>query len=70
MGWCSGTEIFDEVCSILLSPKPIDTHEALVKVIKCLEDGDWDCQSDSKFWDHSQVISAMQEVHPSWFEEE
>lgn len=69
MGWCSGTNIFDAVAEVLLDDKPIDKKSALIAVINALEDGDWDCQVESEYWDHPMVQEAMRECHPSWFED-
>ncbi len=70
MGWCSGTEIFDAVAKVLLDDKPVDKKATLIAVIDALEDGDWDCQSESEFWEHPIVREIMQERHPSWFEDD
>ena len=70
MGWCSGTEIFDQIAAIILSDKPLDKKATLKTVIKSLEDGDWDCQQDSAYYDHPLVQEAMKELHPHWFEED
>lgn len=70
MGWCSGTEIFDAVCGALLSDKPKDTKAVLKTLIEALEGQDWDCQSDSDFWNHPTVIEAMRELRPNWFDDE
>lgn len=70
MGWCSATEIFDEVCSALLDEgdKP-SVEETLKRLVIALEDGDWDCQSDSRYWDHPVVSKIMGERHPNWFDD-
>lgn len=68
MGWCSGTEIFDTVCKGLLSEEPKNTKELLRDLVVVMEDYDWDCQSDSDFWDHPLVQEVMRELHPTWFE--
>jgi hypothetical protein len=72
MGWCSATVIFDNVCDSLLvegdkKPTPEETIRALAAA---LEDGDWDCQQDSAYWDHPVVQKVMRELHPRWFEDE
>ena len=70
MGWCSATEIFDNVAGALLdSDKPKDTKEVLTQLVGALEEGDWDCQSDSDYWDHPIVREIMKELHPHWFKE-
>ena len=69
MGWCSGTEVFDPIAKALLGSiegKPIDVERVLKTVIGALEDGDWDCQEDSAYWDHPLVKKIMKELHPDW----
>lgn len=70
MEWCSATNIFDSVCDGLLNDKPSDKKEVLTSLISALEDGDWDCQQDSDYWDHPLVQSIMRELHPDWFEDD
>lgn len=70
MGWCSATLIFDNVCDALLKEdKKPTTEETLKQLILALEDGDWDCQSDSDYYNHPIVQKLMKEIHPSWFDE-
>lgn len=69
MGWCSATVIFDAIAEIILSDNSIDKKAVLTTVINTLEDGDWDCQSDSAYWDHPIVREIMRSLHPRWFEE-
>ncbi len=68
MGWCSGTVIFDDICDALLSEKkPKPTPEQTIRALAAaLEDGDWDCQQDSAYWDHPVVRKVMKELHPDW----
>lgn len=130
MGWCSATEIFDDVVGELLKQKKQDGLKELAwvfqqygealsslpasvedfiedrpswskaslstlmkkankaaddilygkhddgieKVVKSLieslEDGDWDCQQDSSYYDHPLVNGIFRELHPDWFEDE
>jgi hypothetical protein len=70
MGWCSATVIFDQIAKVVLSDQPIDKRAVLKTVIKAFEDGDWDCQQDSDYWDDPIVQSVMRELHPHWFEEQ
>jgi len=70
MGWCSGTEVFDQIAAIVLSDKPLDKKATLKAVIESLENSDWDCQSDSWYWDNPVVQEIMRELHPAWFEDE
>lgn len=70
MGWCSATVIFDIVCDGLLADKPQTQEETIRALAVALEDGDWDCQPDSAYWDHPVVQKVMRELHPHWFEDE
>lgn len=70
MGWCSATTIFDTVCDGLLSDEPQDKKKIITELISALEDGDWDCQQDSDFWDHPLIQEIMKELHPDWFEDD
>ena len=70
MGWCGGTEIFDVVAKELLDDEPVNKTALLIAVIDALEDGDWDCQNESRFWEHPTVREIMKERHPSWFEDD
>lgn len=69
MGWCSATIIFDQIAQIILDDKPIDKKTVLRTVIDSLEEGDWDCQHDSEYWDHPLVQEIMRDKHPHWFED-
>jgi hypothetical protein len=68
MGWCSATYIFDEIVKALKDGG--DKKEAIKQLIIALEDEDWDCQSDSVYWDDEEVKSIFKEMHPDWFKEE
>lgn len=72
MGWCSGTEIFDKVVDYVIHQLPAGDREKrrlLCAVIDALEDHDWDCQQDSRFYSHPTVQAAMKKLHPTWFDE-
>jgi len=72
MGWCSGTELFDAVAESIIN-SPLTRKEKvkiLVTLIEAMEDQDWDCQQDSRYWNEPLVAAAMKVVHPSWFEGE
>ncbi len=67
MGWCSATEIFDNVCEELLGDK--SKVEVIKSLIDSLEQDDWDCQFDSKFIAHPIVQQAFIELNsdnPAW----
>ncbi len=66
MGWCSVTYIFDSVVSELVKKKDIDKVEIIKILSVAMEEMDWDCQSDSKFYEHPLVKKAR----PDWFEDE
>lgn len=68
MGWCSATTIFDNVAGALLYKKPEKPEVILENLIEALEDGDWDCQQESAYWDHPVVRKIMKKLHPAWFE--
>jgi hypothetical protein len=61
MGWCSATLIFDNVCDGLLADKPADKKAVIKALVVAPEDGDWDCQQDSAYWDHPLVREVMRE---------
>jgi hypothetical protein len=69
MGWCSATEIFDPLVEAVLSDEPLDKHAFIKKLIEVLEANDWDCQQDSRYFDHPAVKAAFKELHPWWFKE-
>lgn len=62
MGWCSATLIFDNVCDALLADKPQDVKSTIRALAAALEDGDWDCQQDSAYWDHPIVREVMRDL--------
>ena len=70
MGWCSATVIFDSVCDGILAEEEKSKKETLTELISALEDGDWDCQQDSAYWDHPLVREIMEDLHPDWFEDD
>lgn len=70
MGWGSGVYIFDSIAKALLTDKPVDKKATLRAVIDVLDDGDWDTQQDSYYWDHPIVREIFAEKHPGWFEDE
>ena len=55
MGWCSATYLFDNIVGALLGKDKIDTKEVIKNLINTLEEGDWDCQQDSDYYDHPVV---------------
>lgn len=69
MGWCSGTEIFDKFVELLLDNN-MKQEQKLEKFIDIMWDHDWDCESDSEYWDHPTVRSVFKKMKPDWFEDE
>lgn len=70
MGWCSEpTRIFDAAVKEIIEPSK-DPKEAIKALINILENGDWDCQHSSSYWDHPLVQAAFKDIHPHWFEED
>lgn len=68
MGWCSGTEVFDNVAKFVLKSNlpDRDKEDCLTALAEALEEQDWDCQNDSEFWEHPIVRNIMKELHPDW----
>ena len=54
MGWCSATQIFDDVCDAIFNEKA-DKEKILDRLIGTLQDMDWDCEMDSAYVDHPVV---------------
>lgn len=69
MGWCSATDIFDQVVGALLEP-PLDKETVIKSLIDELENGDWDCQQDSKYFNHPLIQKIFREKYPHWFEDD
>lgn len=59
MGWCGGAEIFDAVAKDMFDPindyAVFEKKRVLTVLAKALENCDWDCQSDSAYFDHPIV---------------
>jgi hypothetical protein len=68
MGWCSATPIFDKVAHFVLKTDAPDDekYEVLYVLADALENEDWDCQSDSDFFEHAIVQRIFKELHPDW----
>lgn len=72
MGWCSGTVIFDDMARFVLAqPASDDDKFATLRALAVsLQNEDWDCESDSRYYNHPIVQRVMKDLHPDWFEEE
>ena len=70
MGWCSGTEVFDKVAGAVLNSKlpEADQYDILYILAESLSDMDWDCQSESGYWDHPLVQKVFEDLYPEWFD--
>lgn len=67
MGWCSGTEVFDLVYKSYLDLSIVDTVKLVKMVeelIKILDENDWDCHSDSIYWNDAVVVQARHNINP------
>lgn len=72
MGWCSGTQVFDGVLGPVLKSKMSkkDKKTVIKVLIETLEEQDWDCQSDSAFYEDDLVEAEFRRIHPEWYEDE
>jgi hypothetical protein len=70
MGWCSGTEIFDEVAEIVLQDGEVDKEAVLLALINVMRSHDWDCEGDSEYFDHPVVDKIFRKLEPEWYEDE
>lgn len=72
MGWCSGTSIFDKVAKFVIDSNLQDylKFDVLATLADAMEDEDWDCQSDSNYWDNELVQRVMKHLHPDWFKDD
>lgn len=68
MGWCSGTEVFDDVVQELFTTEATEAvkQQIIVALIKGLERNDWDCHWDSQYALQPEVLAALRQVHPDW----
>ena len=58
MGWSGGTAIFDKVASLLFKTDMFtaqQTHDILYVLSEALKQEDWDCESDSYYWNYPVV---------------
>lgn len=64
MGWSGGTEILDTVVKSL---RDNDSDiQTIKKLIKVLEDHDWDVHNESEYWDDPQIRNIMRQLNPDW----
>jgi len=72
MGWCSGTRAFDASIEAAIDAgvKGAKLIDFAVHVMGVLEDMDWDCHSESDYYDHPTIRLAFQQVHPGWYDDD
>ena len=68
MGWCSATQIFDNVAEALLSDDEIDVKQTLKDLAQTLRYMDWDCEGESEYWEHPVVREIFKELDPDLFD--
>lgn len=68
MGWCSGTSIFDNMTKFVLESDYSDQikEDLIFTLADTLEDEDWDCQDDSRYYSDPIVTRVMRRLHPEW----
>ena len=73
MGWCSGTNVFDEICNGILDYEELDESQQdyVVRIVfDALRGADWDCEFDSKFINHPIYRKILKDVYLDWDEED
>jgi len=68
MGWCSGTDIFDAVVETIYTVVSDEgsRYMLIYNLAKSLEQHDWDCHSDSVYYDNYLVQRVFKQLHPDW----
>jgi hypothetical protein len=71
MGWCSGSDIFDDLitCAQKYIPDNKKREEFYKEMIRSFEGHDWDCQDECIGTDDA-FDAALKELHPTWFQGE
>jgi len=72
MGFCSGTQIFDDVADEILDQRWLleeNKRWLLTVLMKSLYNHDWDCESDSRHYKHPIVQSVLRELNPDWYDD-
>jgi len=68
MGWCRGTEVFDDICEAILDSK-LEGSELIEEVIYILQANDWDCELESEYVEHPIVKDIFIKMYPDYYEE-
>ena len=63
MGWCSGTATFDVAMYVVLD-ESLSLKEKVARLIKAWTDMDWDCESESAYWEHPLFREVWEEMYP------
>ena len=67
MGWCSGTQVFDNVVEAILTDKSANQKKLIKELIRALWELDWDCEQESEYWDNPVVKEVFMKLEPNWF---
>jgi hypothetical protein len=71
MGWGSGSEIFNEIVSVVMKevPEPDARQRIYEKLIPTFEMFDWDTQIEC-IGNDNVYKAALKKLHPDWFEDD
>ena len=66
MGWCSGTQLFDDVMKTVLTFAQTDAERVYLfkEMIDLFTDKDWDCEGDSRYWSDPDFQLAYKLLFP------
>ena len=65
MGWCSATEIFDKVLSEIDHEVNDEVFSKVAMILgSALQNQDWDCESDSDYWEDERLKKVWSELCP------
>lgn len=72
MGWCSGSQVFDDTVPYILAQDISNTakYEIVKGLISALYKHDWDCDEDAQGHSNSIVRKAWQDLNPDYKPEE
>ncbi|MHA1961821.1 MAG: hypothetical protein ACW99U_16480 [Candidatus Thorarchaeota archaeon] len=68
MGWCSGTDLFDDIAGELFSLELDEevTREKLRNIIIDFQNNDWDCEQESMYAGVPIFDNALKEADEYW----
>lgn len=70
MGWCSGTKVFDDVIRVCREELELSSgqeYTLFMALARSLDEMDWDCHSDSAYYDDpvvQRVFRALEWLDP------